>query len=286
MSESLPGTTPSTAPAAKGRKQVVKKLSSGQRITLSLQDERTLRTIYDYLAGYSTRRTIEAQIEEKKGEVNRLHNSLPPSARLLLQMQPKNGLLSSFPAAAGAGLGEGGEEAQAVPKSETDLILDQYFKAKESLQKLEDKLKAHASMDHKISFRDLDAILKTLGATFHRKQIDQLIWEVDENLDGMVDFDELQLTYYRNLTDSSGSEPCFFFKILEFLIFDASHKGYIIEDDCMEILYARYGGGNLEREMKLLFGSRLRAEGGDGTLNLPAYLEAVLGRIGRRALVF
>eukprot|EP01039_Chlorochromonas_danica_P007669 gene7669-8476_t len=99
-----------------------------------LHDERTLRTIYDYLAGYSTRRTIEAQIEEKKGEVNRLHNSLPPSARLLLQMQPKNGLLSSFPAAAGAGLGEGGEEAQAVPKSETDLILDQYFKAKESLQ--------------------------------------------------------------------------------------------------------------------------------------------------------
>lgn len=61
----------------------------------------------------------------------------------------------------------------------------------------------------------------------------------------------------------------------------------------MEILYARYGGyyyyyylfyfiffllftnffiikysGNLEREMKLLFGSKLRAEGGDGTLNL------------------
>lgn len=26
--------------------------------------------------------------------------------------------------------------------------------------------------------------------------------------------------------------------------------------------------GFLEREMKLLFGSRLRAEGGDGTLNL------------------
>jgi hypothetical protein len=26
--------------------------------------------------------------------------------------------------------------------------------------------------------------------------------------------------------------------------------------------------GNLEREMKLLFGPRLRAEGGDGTLNL------------------
>lgn len=109
---------------------------------------------------------------------------------------------------------------------------------------------------------------------------------MDENLDNLIDFDELQLTYFRNITDTSGSEPCFFFKILEFLIFDASHKGYIIEDDCMEILYARYGGGHLESEMKMLFGNRLRAEGGDGTLNLPAYLDAVLGRIGRRALVF
>jgi hypothetical protein len=42
-----------------------------------------------------------------------------------------------------------------------------------------------------------------------------MIWEVDENLDEMIDFDELQLTYYRNITDTTGSEPCFFFKILE-----------------------------------------------------------------------
>lgn len=107
-----------------------------------------------------------------------------------------------------------------------------------------------------------------------------MIWEVDENLDNMIDFDELQLTYYRNINDTTGNEPCLFFRLLEvnstcghihsqsvglcksvnpsfitlyvvyrlccapmqFLIFDGSNKGYIIEDDCMEILYARYGG--------------------------------------------
>lgn len=42
-----------------------------------------------------------------------------------------------------------------------------------------------------------------------------MIWEVDENLDDMIDYDELQLTYYRNITDTSGNEPCFFFKLLE-----------------------------------------------------------------------
>lgn len=46
-----------------------------------------------------------------------------------------------------------------------------------------------------------------------------MIWEVDENLDGMIDFDELQLTYYRNITDASGNEPCYFFKILEVKFF-------------------------------------------------------------------
>lgn len=42
-----------------------------------------------------------------------------------------------------------------------------------------------------------------------------MIWEVDENLDDMIDFDELQLTYFRNITDTTGNEPCFFFKLLE-----------------------------------------------------------------------
>lgn len=154
------------------------------------------------------------------------------------------------------------------------------------MHKLEEKLKQHSAVDHRIGFKDLDAVLKSLGSAFSKKQIEHMIWEVDENLDEFIDFDELQLTYYRNITDATGNEPCLFFKILEFLIFDASHKGYIIEDDCMEILYARYGGGYLEREMKLLFGSKLRAEGGDGTLNLESYLESVLNRIGRRALLF
>jgi hypothetical protein len=69
------------------------------------------------------------------------------------------------------------------------------------------------------------------------------------------------------------------------MIFDETNKGYIIEDDCMVILYGRYGGMNLERELKLLFGKNLRAEGGDGTLSLDSYLKSVTERTGRRALV-
>lgn len=42
-----------------------------------------------------------------------------------------------------------------------------------------------------------------------------MIWEVDENSDGEIDWDEFQLTYYRNITDETGSEPCNFFELLE-----------------------------------------------------------------------
>ena len=45
--------------------------------------------------------------------------------------------------------------------------------------------------------------------------VQQMIWEVDENLDDLIDYDEFQLTYYRNITDVTGNEPCSFFKILE-----------------------------------------------------------------------
>lgn len=149
MSSELPNTQPNV-PVSKGRKQVTKKLSTGQRITLSLQDERTLRAIYEYLAGYASRRTVETVIEEKRADVSRLHTALPPSARLLLQMQPKNSVVHSTPEAEGE-------------RSEGDLLLDQYYKAKDALQKAEDKLKVLTSTDHKISFKDLDAILKSLG---------------------------------------------------------------------------------------------------------------------------
>ncbi len=47
------------------------------------------------------------------------------------------------------------------------------------------------------------------------------------------------LRYRSNMVDNNSSSQL---KKFQFLIFDAAHKGYIIEDDCMEILYARYGG--------------------------------------------
>jgi len=42
-----------------------------------------------------------------------------------------------------------------------------------------------------------------------------MIWEIDEKGDGFIDYEEFLLTYYRNIHDTTGSEPCSFFHVLE-----------------------------------------------------------------------
>jgi len=270
------------------RKTLKKRLMTGQTILITPQDERILRTIYDFISGYTNRKNVEAAIEIKRREVETLKNELSPRAKLLMK---ENYTYSSLMANADPddddadNLGSDTRDATSSDQVEGEIKLDEFYQARNQLIKLEERLKVYSSTDHKISPRDIDGVCRSLGVNLTKKQIEQMIWEVDETIDGLIDFDEFQLTYYRNITDTTGSEPCFFFMLLNFMIFDGSHKGYIIEDDCMEILYGRYGGSNLERDMKELFGMSLRAEGGNGTLNFETYLESVVRRIGKRALV-
>lgn len=176
---------------------------------------------------------------------------------------------------------------QSDVRSEAEIKQDEYFKIKDELTALEVKLQHFDTSEHVISLKDVEAYLKNVGVNMSRKMTQHLIWEIDEKGDEVVDWEEFQLTYFRNINDTTGSEPNTFFNIMEFTIFDGSHhKGKIVEDDCMEILFARYGPANLEKELKFLFGDQLRAAGGDGTLSLANYLETVLVRTGQRAIVF
>ena len=57
---------------------------------------------------------------------------------------------------------------------------------------------------------------------FYQQFLQQMIWEVDENNDEMVSWDEFQLTFCRNVADISspssvinGSEPNSLFRIIE-----------------------------------------------------------------------
>ena len=92
-----------------------------------------------------------------------------------------------------------------------------------------------------------------------------MIWEVDENLDGCVDWEEFKLMFRRNITDKSGLEPVQLFNVVQFMMYDKDFSGEVSVDETMHMLFSRYGKARLEAEMKALFGDSLSTDG-DGTL--------------------
>lgn len=63
-------------------------------------------------------------------------------------------------------------------------------------------------------------ILKKLGVTSFREQdIDIMIWEVDEDLNGRVDKKEFTLMYKKCIEDKSGLEARNLFNLVQFLMF-------------------------------------------------------------------
>lgn len=139
------------------RKSVSKKLSTGQRITLTPQDDRTLKYIYDFVSGYSKRKQIEASIEIKKREVEKLNSEISPAAKLLMKERVNLGNISYM---------------NDDSKLDGEIKVDEYYKAKEQFLKLEERLKLHVLTDHKISFKDIDAVVRSLGTVLSKKQIE------------------------------------------------------------------------------------------------------------------
>jgi calmodulin len=134
-----------------------------------------------------------------------------------------------------------------------------------------------------------------------------MIWEVDENLDRCVDWEEFHLMFQRNIKDKTGMyawcwmavrvcarivevlsgspgsrfaglEPFQLFNVVQFMMYDRSNCGSVTVDETMTMLYARYGKDRLETEMKALFGDDLKADG-DGSLTFVQYLRAVNVRL-------
>jgi len=251
------------------RKMVQKRCETGQVISLTPQDDRILKQAYEYLSGFCKRQILQAALDSKREEVVVLSAPASPT---------NNSSGSNHP--------NPNPMFLAAQREYEERRLDALQKAKDEVAGMEERLIQFGMTDHKISANDLEAVTKHLGVNLSRKVIDHMLWEVDEDLDQFISLDELQLTYTRNVKDATGNEPCLFFRLLEFITFDPQNKGYVIEDDCMEMLFARYGSGKLEKELQVIFGDRLRVAGGDGTLDLAGYLAASKKRPGgRRALL-
>lgn len=271
------------------REATTKTLSTGHRLIVSPQEDKMLRRAFDYISGYKQRIRLEKLIDEKHRMIIALGmNSdrlLPLSndpVKTAEQRQELAYILKQSLININA-KSSNGEQT----KEDIDAKIDEYFKLREELRTLQKKENdiSDGNSNSVISIKDIDAITKKLGVHFNHRQLELMIWEVDEKLDNVIDWEEFQLAYYRNIVSDAVHEPKSFFRFMEFIIFDEMNKGYIIEDDCMEALFARLGSGKLETELKVIFGNNLRATGGSGMLTMQGYFESMEKRDGRRSLI-
>jgi hypothetical protein len=73
------------------------------------------------------------------------------------------------------------------------------------------------------------------------------IWEVDDDNDGCVSWDEFKLLIWRGRNDSLGCEPKKLFNVCQFICLDRDDDGAISTDECMEMIVHRYGRSKLDQ---------------------------------------
>ena len=94
--------------------------------------------------------------------------------------------------------------------------------------------------EKKISCNDVYQMLKRLKVKIHKREVQEMIWEIDDDLDGCIDWPEFRLMFTRNVMDKCGLEPSKMFNLTQFLIYDHNNNGRVSVDETMNMLYARY----------------------------------------------
>jgi len=127
-----------------------------------------------------------------------------------------------------------------------------------------------------IKAADVAASLKRLGAKTNKKDILEMIWEADEKLDNVIDWEEIQLNYQRNVHDASGLEPASFYNMVQFMIYDHNNNNRVSRDETMNMLYRRFGRKEMEKKLDLLFGELGEEAGKEGgEIDFTSYVKCV-----------
>lgn len=106
------------------------------------------------------------------------------------------------------------------------------------------------SGDNKISADDITSELRFLGYAVTEKEAALFVWEVDDDNDGHVDWDEFRTMFYRVRDDQSGCEPRRLFNVVDFLMLDKNHSGAVDMDECITLLWSRYGKELVEENLQ------------------------------------
>jgi Ca2+-binding EF-hand superfamily protein len=138
----------------------------------------------------------------------------------------------------------------------------------------------------KLSVKSIRKVLRKLNYQCTREEIELMIWEVDEDMDGYVSNYEFEKMYKRCVNDKEELEPKKLFYLVQFLMYDKDNKFYITEEDSLELLYIRNGGQNLNSAIQDIFEITVKDENGNDKkfIKEKTYYEEYLHRIMTLAL--
>ena len=127
----------------------------------------------------------------------------------------------------------------------------------------------------KVTPEDVQAMLRRLEHRASRKEVEEMVWEVDEDLDGALSWQEFRLVFTRNIRDRTGLEPNRVFNLAQFLMYDTDLDGRVSMDDTLPMLCIRYGKKELESKLKEIFGPQAGTRVGEGGIGFSEYAAAV-----------
>ena len=196
---------------------------------VSQNDLKELRRVFDFLADFAPK--------------NKLRRELQPK----LERRAKIAMFLRNPEAVKMVDETGAELPMAVVTLEDKRLEDEC----RELAARVDAVAAKGDDVKRIHPRDLFTALEFLGKPTNKKEVEDMLWEVDEDIDGSVCWTEFQLMFRRNIADKTGLEPCQLFSVVQFLMYDREFTGMVSLDQTMHMLYNRYGKDRLEVEMKV-----------------------------------
>ena len=87
-----------------------------------------------------------------------------------------------------------------------------------------------------------------------KSEVELMVWEVDDDADGLVSKDEFFKMYKRWKADKLGLEPRKLFNLVYFLMFRPMYTGFVTEEDTLQLLFVRYNREKLDEEINAIFG--------------------------------
>eukprot|EP00397_Hematodinium_sp_SG-2012_P054548 GEMP01065876.1.p1 GENE.GEMP01065876.1~~GEMP01065876.1.p1 ORF type:complete len:185 (+),score=45.07 GEMP01065876.1:128-682(+) len=134
--------------------------------------------------------------------------------------------------------------------------------------------------DQRLDWTEIQDVFTKLGHKTSKQDIDLMIWEVDDDLDQQVSWDEFLVMYQRCISDKQGLEPRGLFNVAQFLMYDKDFTGKITVEQTLQILFVRYGREKLDAEIQEIFGEEQKGpDGQEKRINYSEYVRRVEARL-------